>query len=99
MCIENSDLAIAKFESAIEEQVAAYNWIPPKWEEIRKQPALADTTTRPFGFGPYPGFDTVEKFVNECNDVKVELNPGRRPTGQLWPSPAADFTHIDPIPS
>jgi hypothetical protein len=89
------------FESANEEQVSPYNWIPPKWDVVKTAGLnLRDTSPdrngfKPLSDDPSPAAGT-KKFVDACEAKNPEPHPGNDPDPRQWVHQGSDFRHIDP---
>lgn len=95
------------FDKASELGVQHYHWIPPELGEIIKAKwKLEDNATDPDSmFHPYPGYSTVQEFVQTRTGTPVEIDenadpdtPHGKPRKEWkWPKPTADTSHVDPV--
>ena len=91
----------ALFHDAREEELAPFNWIPPKWNTLTGPGFLLPDTSPELNDFKSPGANDgseaeTGEFVSDRNTFEIEDQPGSDPTEETWVHPGSDFRHIDP---
>lgn len=95
------------FDKASALGIQHYHWFPPELAEIIKAKwKLEDNATDPDSmFHPYPGYSSVQDFVDTRTGADVESDenadpetpPGKPRKEWKWPKWTADTSHMDPV--
>src|SRR2546426_5244695 len=94
--LPTQDQVQQKFDAAANAGVSPCLWIPPEWDELKKnqngQAELDDTSD---GAGTFNNVDAAVKRVDNGRKIGPPERPESPPNDKNWPHPFADTSHID----